>query len=234
MQLKPIGFVRSCFIDKFGTPRQSLLVEESPGFIDMLPEVQPEESMLGLDQFSHFWVIYGFHLNTDKVFHAKISPPKLEAQRMGIFASRSPHRPNPLGLSLVRLTHMSGRQLHYCGGDMVDGSPVYDIKPYLPRNEAISGASMGWAEPLEMRKYKVCLSESVKERITEIKIPGVEDVSRWLEDLLCHDPRPLVYKKRDRQEGAQRFRYAIRLYDYDFYFVYQDDLMITIVDFRSY
>ncbi|CAG2100295.1 unnamed protein product, partial [Medioppia subpectinata] len=141
--LQPIGYMRSIFNRKNGTPRQASICPQSKGFIDLNKCVfnNPDHCLQGLQHFSHIWILYNFHLNTNKKCHSKVRPPRLDGQSCGVFASRSPHRPNPIGLSLVKLDEV---RVNYCficelkdglvyvsGIDILDGTPIIDIKPYI-------------------------------------------------------------------------------------------------------
>lgn len=129
--MKPIGFLECCFREKFGTPRQSGLVKNARAHLTLTTEIN-HESLQGLEGFSHLYVIFIFHDGADgyNKSKAKIAPPKLEGQKMGVFATRTPHRFNPIGLSIAKLDRIDNRTLHLSGIDLIDGTPVIDIKPY--------------------------------------------------------------------------------------------------------
>lgn len=144
--LRPIALLRTPFPEKFGVPRQSGLVPEAEGRLEFVPEFAAPEFTRGLEAFSHVWLITGFHANPPWSGSAVVRPPRLGGnERVGVFASRSPNRPNGLGLSLVRLLAIEPGRLRVGGIDAVDGTPVYDIKPYLPWCEAIPDAAADWA-----------------------------------------------------------------------------------------
>uniref|UniRef100_A0A1L8DCI2 TsaA-like domain-containing protein n=1 Tax=Nyssomyia neivai TaxID=330878 RepID=A0A1L8DCI2_9DIPT len=134
IKFTPIGKIRTPFPEKRGVPRQASISTEIEGVIDLTYDTfnNPEHSLEGLEEFSHIWVIYYFHRNQSHA-KAKVAPPRLEGNRIGVFSSRSPHRPCPLGLSLVEITKIEGSKIHFKGIDMVDESPVFDIKPYVPQ-----------------------------------------------------------------------------------------------------
>lgn len=129
----PIGLCRTVFADKRAVPRQANIAETILSRIELCKEIytNPEQSLETLEDFSHFWIIYHFHKN-DPHFKPKISPPRLDGKKVGVLATRSPHRPNPIGMSLVKLDHIEGSTIYFLGSDMVDGTPVLDIKPYIP------------------------------------------------------------------------------------------------------
>lgn len=144
--LQPIAVLRTPFAEKFGVPRQSGLVPEAEGRVEFLPEFAAPEFVRGLDAFSHIWLITGFHRNPPWTGSAVVRPPRLGGNdKVGVFASRAPNRPNPLGLSLVRLLAIEPGVLRVAGIDAVDGTPVFDVKPYLPWCEAIPDAKADWA-----------------------------------------------------------------------------------------
>lgn len=131
--LKPIGIIRSVFREKRAVPRQAAVGSQLLGCIELSPNVftNPEHALEGLDEFSHIWIIYHFHKN-EACTKSKVAPPRLNGQRVGVFSTRSPHRPCPIGISLVELQKIEGSSVYFLGTDMVDGTPVLDIKPYIP------------------------------------------------------------------------------------------------------
>lgn len=133
IKFKPIGIIRTVFPEKRCLPRQAVLGANFLSKMEFLPSIftNPEHSLEGLNDFSHIWLIYHFHRNTSHA-KAKVAPPRLEGHRIGVFSSRSPHRPCPIGLSLVELAHIQDNCIYFKGTDMVDGTPVLDIKPYIP------------------------------------------------------------------------------------------------------
>jgi len=149
--IRPVGIIRSCFHEKFAAPRQPGLCPDAWAELILEPGFRSPDTLRGIEGFSHLWLIFGFHQTLDHGWHPTVRPPRLGGNaRVGIFASRSTFRPNGLGLSLVRLegihTHPThGPVLHLGGGDLIDGTPVYDIKPYLPYAESIPDARAGYA-----------------------------------------------------------------------------------------
>jgi tRNA-Thr(GGU) m(6)t(6)A37 methyltransferase TsaA len=144
--LRPIARLRTPFPEKFGVPRQGGLVPEAEGRVEFLPQFAAPEFTRGLEAFSHVWLVTAFHQNPPWSGSAVVRPPRLGGNdRVGVFASRSPNRPNPLGLSLVRLVAIETGALRVAGVDAVDGTPVFDVKPYLPWCEAVTDARSDWA-----------------------------------------------------------------------------------------
>lgn len=151
--LAPVAVLRTPFAGKFGVPRQAGLVPAAEGRVEFLPAYAAPEFTRGLEAFSHLWLVTGFHLNPPWSGSAVVRPPRLGGNaRVGVFASRSPNRPNGLGLSLVRLLGQEPGALRVGGVDAADGTPVFDVKPYLPWAEAVPDARAEWAEGAPERR----------------------------------------------------------------------------------
>jgi tRNA-Thr(GGU) m(6)t(6)A37 methyltransferase TsaA len=148
LSFTPIGVVRTPFRDRVSTPRQPYAARQARGTIELFPGHDFEHALTDLDGWDRLWVIFCFHLNAPGVWRPKVLPPRSAGKRRGVFSTRSPHRPNPLGLSVVRLEEVRGLVLHVRDVDMIDGSPVLDLKPYVPYADAFVGARTGWLSPL--------------------------------------------------------------------------------------
>ena len=167
--LEVIGYVRCDYKEKFGIPRQSGLTGCAAAFIEMLPPYNQAEAFRGLDEFSHIWLLWDFSRAHKNGFTATVKPPKLGGnQRMGVFATRSPFRPNNIGLSSVRLLDIIYNEENGCvhglvvsGADILDGTPVYDIKPYLPYTDSHPEATGGWTDSLDIPELSVPLTISL-------------------------------------------------------------------------
>lgn len=156
---EPIGVAHTCFKEKFGIPRQPGLVASARAVIKLRNEASLRGALSGLEGFSHLWLVFVFHENglaAGRTWKPSIRPPRLGgARKVGVLASRSPHRPNPIGLSVVRLDKViaaakGGPELHVSGVDLLDGTPILDVKPYLPYADSVPAARAGWAdEPIE-------------------------------------------------------------------------------------
>jgi tRNA (adenine37-N6)-methyltransferase len=148
-----VAILRTPFAEKFGVPCQSGVVLEAEGRVEFLPEFSAPEFTRGLEGFSYVWLITGFHQNPPWTSGATVRPPRLGGnERLGVFASRAPNRPNGLGLSLVQLIQVEPGVLRVVGVDAVDGTPVYDVKPYLPWAEAKPDATTGWSAGTPFRR----------------------------------------------------------------------------------
>jgi tRNA-Thr(GGU) m(6)t(6)A37 methyltransferase TsaA len=142
--MRPIGIVRSPYKERYAAPRQP--AGELSAEIHLLPEPEMRQAVKDLDRFSHIWVIYWMHLNQG--WNPTVIPPRQPRIRRGVLATRAPHRPNSIGLSAVRLVGIAGSVLHIHGLDMLDGTPVLDIKPYIPYADAIPEANNGWLDDI--------------------------------------------------------------------------------------
>ena len=191
MTIEPIGVIRSCFGGKFAAPRQPGLCPIAWGSLVFHDPYGSDEALRGIAGFSHLWLIFGFHQTLGQGWHPTVRPPRLGGnQRVGVFATRSPFRPNGLGLSLVRLEGVeraaSGALVLRLGGlDLIDGTPVFDIKPYLPYAEGPLDATAGFASEAQPR-----LSVSVHEdaRAAFEQLPA--RAQAVLREALALDPRP--------------------------------------------
>ncbi|MEO5913734.1 MAG: tRNA (N6-threonylcarbamoyladenosine(37)-N6)-methyltransferase TrmO [Luteolibacter sp.] len=204
MNLDPIATVRSCFGGKFAVPRQPGLCPSAWGRLVFHPDYRSPDAVRGIEGFSHLWLIFGFHETAAKGWNPTVRPPRLGGnQRIGVFASRSTFRPNGLGLSLVRLegvdsTSADSPVLLLGGLDLVDGTPVYDIKPYLPYAEAIPDATRGFAGE-EIQRLTVEVDSAAAEDFA--KLP--ERARRVMNEVLSMDARPATQTRDpDRVFGA--------------------------------
>lgn len=200
--MEPIGRVHSCFKNKFATPRQSLLATSSWGFLEVDPKWQPETSLAGLEEFSHVWVIFQFHLNSNRKFHSMISPPRLDGERRGVFATRSPHHPNALGLSLVKMEERKATGLVVSGLDLVDGTPLFDIKPYIKHIECVPEAKSGWTDTTKPA-LALDFSDEAQAQLQAWAESHSAPVEQLLREVLREDPRPV--RQRDRLDKIHIF-----------------------------
>lgn len=189
LTLRPIAHIYTDFKEKFGIPRQSGRVGELGGVIEFCEPYRAAEALRGLEGFSHLWLIFDFSEAHREGFSPTVRPPRLGGnRRIGVFASRSPYRPNPLGLSVVRLERMEetksrGTRLHVSGVDLLSGTPIYDIKPYLPFADSIPDARGGYAEEHVSHRLEVSISDALLSRLPQEKRAP-------LVACLAEDPRP--------------------------------------------
>lgn len=182
MEIEPIAFIENDYIEKFGIPRQSGLVGLTSRIV-FEEKFADENALRGLEEFTHIWIIWGFS-EVEGNFSPTVRPPRLGGNvRKGVFATRSPFRPNPLGLSVVKLVDIKRGVITVSGADLMNGTPIYDIKPYLPYVESIPDAANGWA----LAEHEGTLRVEFPKELLQ-KIP--EDKRRGLTELLSQDPRP--------------------------------------------
>lgn len=210
--LRIVGVLRSCFREKFGTPRQPRLVPGATASLTVRPEFLPEHSLAGLSRFSHVWLISYFHLNTNKKFLPKVHPPRLRGETVGMFASRAPHRPTPVGLSVARLVRVEGATLHLAGVDLVDGTPILDVKPYIPEWDSVPEASPGWTKDVPFPRLRVAVSARARKDVAAAERRlGISGLERLLRDILSQDPR----NPRDKSQREEGLELGFFLHDFE-------------------
>ncbi len=199
-EIKIIARMKSDFQTKFGIPRQSGLVESLQSTIIFEPEYRNFDALRGLEDFSHLWIIWQFSEAVGKEWSPTVRPPRLGGnKRIGVFATRSPFRPNSLGLSSVKIlgieqTAKYGAVIHVSGADLMDGTPIFDIKPYIPYADCHPDAIGGFTDSADEYILRVHIPEDLLSKIPEYKRQTVID-------LLSHDPRPSYHQDSDRIYG---------------------------------
>ena len=224
--MNPIGVIHSCFREKFGIPRQPGLVTAASATLELFPPYNQPEAVRGLEGFSHLWLIFVFHEIPAGRWQPTVRPPRLGGnQRLGVFATRSPFRPNPIGLSAVRLERIEINQgrvaLHLAGVDLLDGTPVLDIKPYVPYADCIPDAAGGFAPEAPDAALTVEFSPSAA-AFCAAWPEG--DLRALITQILRQDPRPAY----ERENTAPR-RYGMKLYDFDLRWEMRDNTA-TVID----
>ena len=200
MQLHPVAYMRSDFPSKFGIPRQSGLVEELRSMIVFEPEYRNDDALRGIEEYSHLWLIWQFSQAVRQDWSPTVRPPRLGGNvRMGVFATRSPFRPNHLGLSCVRLlekrhTKEFGTVLVVGGADLMDGTPIFDIKPYIPYGDCIPQATGGFTSRVGDFLLKVDFPQELLKKLPPDKQAAAIGV-------LSHDPRPSYQNQPGRVYG---------------------------------
>lgn len=202
MIINPIAYIRTEFSEKFGIPRQSGLAASLRGTVVFEPEYRNADALRGLEGFSHIWLIWEFSANQSKgEWQPTVRPPRLGGnERMGVFATRSPFRPNPLGLSClevdsIELDTPDGPVIHVKGADLMDGTPIYDIKPYIKYADARPHASCGYVDNLNERSLKVVLPSEIAQKVAD------RTVLESLVQTLSLDPRPSYHDDPEREYG---------------------------------
>ncbi len=207
-KLKTIAHIRSDFPSKFGIPRQSGLAESLKAEIIFTPEYRNPDALRGLEGFSHLWLIWQFSKAVREEWSPTVRPPRLGGNaRMGVFATRSPFRPNPLGLSSVKLEEIvysspDGPIIRVAGADLMDGTPIYDIKPYLPYTDAHPEATGGFA-PEASERVRVEIPENIASAMPQDKLSALIQV-------LEQDPRPAYQNDPKRIYGFDFSEFQVR------------------------
>ena len=220
MEIKPIAHIYTDFKEKFGIPRQSRRAESLMGKIVLEKEFCNHEATRGLEEFSHIWLIFEFTEAEYKSGTMTVRPPRLGGnQRVGVFASRSPYRPNSLGLSCVKIEKIENGEITVSGVDILDGTPIYDIKPYIPYCDAIIEAQGGFAEENKIHHLEVKFCENLLNEIPQEK-------RQALIECLSDDPRPSY-----QDDGRE---YIMLFSGFDIHFSIKDKtLTVTSIEKKS-
>lgn len=201
--VEPIGYARTPFVEKADAPRQPAAARGVEGKIELLPGRGFEDALDDIAEWTHLWIVFWFHLNQG--WKPKVTPPRSDRKR-GLFATRSPHRPNPIGISAVELVRVEGLTLHIRDVDLVDGTPVLDIKPYVTYTDAIDGGA-GWLDKDETKDrgpdYAVTFAPLAQTQIAFLNERGIALQPR-LEQALSLGPQPHAYR-RIKHEGDKSF-----------------------------
>lgn len=216
--LEPIARIETVFPEKFGIPRQSGLMKQAMGRIVFFPKYRQPEAFRGLEGFSHLWLLWDFDLAHTQTWSATVRPPRLGGRkRVGVFATRSPFRPNPIGLSVVKLNEIRkdeklGIVLEVSGVDMRSGTPIYDIKPYLPYADCVADATDGFAGAVKERNLTVSFDrEAFSDPACKgLSSGGKEELKEAIRALLREDPRTRFIHDKDRIWGVAYGAYNIR------------------------
>lgn len=194
MQIEPIAYFHSPFSEKFGIPRQSGIVKELTGEIVFLPEYSSADAVRGLEGFDYIWLIWGFSMNGPGS-SLTVRPPRLGGnERVGVFASRSPFRPNPLGLSSVKVEELKDGRIKVSGADLADGTPIFDIKPYISYTDSHPDAASGFVDQSVWKNLEVTIPENTKNMFSE-------EEAKALAEVLSLDPRPKYHDDPQRVYG---------------------------------
>ena len=211
MTIQPIAYFSTPLQSKFGVPRQSGLCPSLQGTVTLQPQWRHAEALKGIDAFDYIWLIWGFSENVEAQKRCTVRPPRLGGNiSMGVFATRSSFRPNNLALSSVRLTHVEwdapeGPLLYVEGADLMDGTPIYDIKPYLPFTDSHPQAAAGFVDSVEWHPLQVVFDTPLPDTLGEQQ-------RNTLTEVLQQDPRPSYHHDAQRIYGMTFSRHNIRFY----------------------
>ncbi len=226
----PIGHIHSCFKQKFGIPRQPGLVREATAILEMAPEFSQMEAFRRLADFSHIWVLFVFHGTLGQGWSPSVRPPRLGGnRRVGVFASRSGFRPNPIGQSAVELVSIEkspGKiRLHLKGVDLLDGTPVLDVKPYLPYADSLPLARSGFAPDPPPKTMAVRFSDEAARTCRLLEAQSHPRLEPLIIDLLALDPRP------GYTPDSEKRSFGMRLWDLNIRFqVLHDHIEVTSIE----
>lgn len=221
MNIEPIAYFHSPFHSKFGIPKQSGLVEELEGSIVFCPEYRNADALRGLDDFDYLWLIWGFSANKHAATSLVVRPPLMGGnEKMGVFATRSPFRPNALGLSSVRISRIEtdttrGPVITVVGADLMDGTPIYDIKPYIPYADSHPEAKGGFTDTHAICRLTVVIPDCFHHLFSQSQLQALYKV-------LELDPRPHYHKSGQKE-------YGMPYMDYDVHFSVNDGVL-TVTD----
>lgn len=209
MEIQPIAFFKSPLKTKFGIPKQSGLAQSLQGRIVFVDEWRDAEALRGMEGFDYLWLIWGFSANKHGHTRTTVRPPVLGGnKRMGIWATRSPFRPNNIGLSAVKIERIKtsaaeGPVIYVSGSDLMDGTPIYDIKPYVPYADAFPNARSGFTGPDKIKRLQVLLPDNIEKKLGA-------SLSQMLREVLALDPRPQFHHDASRVYGMAFSGYDIR------------------------
>ena len=209
LEIEPIAHIHTDFPSKFGIPRQSGVVPTLRGRIVFCPKYRNADALRELEGFSHLWLIWQFSANRQSGWQPMVRPPRLGGNhQVGVFASRSPFRPNGLGLSAVEIERIEsetpqGPVIHVLGADLMDGTPIFDIKPYVAYADSISQARSGFVDDVEFRQLDVILPDSFRQKLGD-------ELADTLIGVLQNDPRPPVQTGADKTFGMPFAGYDVR------------------------
>lgn len=233
MELRMIARIENSFTGTFGIPRQSGLADRTTARVVFVPEFRNPDALRGIEEYSHLWLLWEFTeiKKPDEGWHATVRPPRLGGNtRVGVFATRSPYRPNPIGLSLVRLLGVDydcadGPAILVAGADLMNGTPVYDIKPYLPYADCKPDAVGGFSDRFSSYRLAVTVSEEAKAQAEALGIS--EEKMTELSEVLSLDPRPAYQNDPERLYGMSFGDYEVG------FFVTEEGIKVSNIRLRS-
>lgn len=214
IELEPIGIIKSTYKKKYDAPKQAHLEQAAEAKVVLDPHKNYETALHDLDGFSHIWLIYQFDQNAH--WKPKVLPPRKDRQKRGVFATRSPYRPNPIGISVVKLIKIKGRTLFIADHDLLDGTPILDIKPYLVYADSHPAASLGWLGEDDSNDFTVIYSAQAEAKLRWLDTHNIAFKSE-IERRLSYDPLPHPYRRITKFETHYQMRYKEWAADYKVY-----------------
>lgn len=223
LTLKPIGFFKSEQIEPYDAGRQPDELGKN-GTIELISGENLEQALIELETCTHIWIIFGFHLNQN--WKPMVQTPRSD-KKIGVFATRAPYRPNPIGLSVVKIISIEGLNIHVSENDILNGSPIYDIKPYHPEYDLVTGAKIDWLQKSSLKKQKITFSPMAKEQIEFLKNLNI-DIKSFIIRQLEFDP--INNEKKRVTENSGYWTLAYRTWRIDFSVI---ESKIAILSLRS-
>ncbi|MBV2131559.1 tRNA (N6-threonylcarbamoyladenosine(37)-N6)-methyltransferase TrmO [Pseudomonas sp. MAP12] len=222
--VSPVGILRSCFKEKFAIPRQPQLAPAARGVLELLPPFDEGSAVAGLEQVSHVWLLFLFHQALEDKPRLKVRPPRLGGNRaLGVFATRATHRPNGIGQSVVKLERVEPGRLHLSGIDLLDGTPVLDIKPYVPYADIVAEARNAIADA-PPPAIPVEWSDTALQQARAHALRLAEPVVELIEQCLAQDPRPAY------QVPTPERRYGVLFWDVQVRWHYPEPGQIRVLE----
>jgi tRNA-Thr(GGU) m(6)t(6)A37 methyltransferase TsaA len=212
LNLKPIGYFKSSQKYTYDVAQQGV-GSQNAGVIELTAGNNFEQALIGLEKCSHIWIIFGFHQNSH--WKPMVQPPR-HPYKMGVFATRAPYRPNPIGISVVNLEKINGRTLEILNHDLIDGTPVYDIKPYLPYADSFPNARVDWEQDLV--EYELNFSEKILKELNFLALEGVTEIKAFIKTQLSYEPlnhlkkRVSIFKTEEQNQEDRSYLLAYRTY----------------------
>ncbi|MEM0909372.1 MAG: tRNA (N6-threonylcarbamoyladenosine(37)-N6)-methyltransferase TrmO [Pseudomonadota bacterium] len=219
----PVGIISTPFKQKFGIPRQPNLAKDAEGQIRFTDTIDVQEACRGIEEFSHLWLVFHFHQHQDRSIAMKVRPPRLGGkQQMGVFASRSSFRPSQLGMSVVKNLGIENGVLKVSGVDLLDGSPIVDIKPYIAYADVINDAQCGYAHSKPTSEIEVLFDNTVLDKLSMFDV-----TPSLIQQVLSQDPRSAHEKSKNNKK-----EYKMRLGNADIHWVFTNASQIRVFDIK--
>lgn len=235
-EFEPIGYIQTPFKQRFGIPHQPGISDTAQGIVVLNSNPDFVTAVKRLEEFSHLWLVFVFHSHGGHKWKPSIRPPRLGgSEKVGLFASRSPHRPNPIGISAVKLDKIEFVKnnqvyIYVSGVDLLDGTPILDIKPYIPLADRIEEANQGWAD-IPVQKWQVKISESAEEKFKLLDHDGQLNLRNFSVQLIELDPRPAYQKRQipvEEKNKGLKFGLTVKGFDVK-YEILENGFVITDV-----
>ncbi len=224
--MAPIAYLKSDFQQRFVAPRQGALVPNSRAEFELVAGLRGRGMLDGLDGFSHVWLVSFLHESKHSRQRGKVHPPRLQGKKVGVLASRTPHRPNPIGLTLARIEKVYGDKMIVSGVDLIDGTPILDIKPYLAQADRPEEFHCGWADHAQLPNLECRINEEAEKTLLKLQQGGyILDIDRFralLYESLRLDPRPPAYKNRPG------FRFASLICGFNVIFMFEGGGFVVV------